>query len=85
MGAPDKAALDELARRLDNLGEPHGPVLRTPAGWVLPDLHAPDGHEMRFYVTGDGAPTADRPARLHDAGPRASIEQLDSLDLTPDT
>jgi hypothetical protein len=30
MGAPDKAALDELARRLDDLGEPHGPVLRTP-------------------------------------------------------
>jgi catechol 2,3-dioxygenase-like lactoylglutathione lyase family enzyme len=85
MGAPDKAALDELARRLDNLGEPHGPVLRTPAGWLLPDLHDPDGHEMRFYVTGEGAPTADRPARLHDAGPRAWIEQLDSLDLAPDT
>ena len=85
MGAPDKAALDELARRLDDLGEPHGPVLRTPAGWLLPDLHDPDGHEMRFYVTGDGAPTADRPARLHDAGPRAWIEQLDRLDLTPDT
>ena len=82
MGAPDKAALDELARRLDNLGEPHGPVLRTPAGWLLPDLHDPDGHEMRFYVTGEDAPTADRPARLHDAGPRAWIEQLDRLDLT---
>ena len=82
MGAPDKAALDELARRLDNLGEPHGPVLCTPAGWVLPDLHDPDGHEIRCYVTGEGAPTADRPARLHDAGPRAWIEQLDRLDLT---
>jgi hypothetical protein len=48
-----------------------------------PDLYDPDGHEMRFYVTGAGAPTADRPARLHDAGPRAWIEQLDSLDLAP--
>jgi hypothetical protein len=37
---------------------------------------------MRFYVTGEGAPTADRPARLHDAGPSAWIEQLDRLDLT---
>ena len=69
MGTPDKAALDELARRLDDLGEPHGPVRRTPAGWVLPDLYDPDGHEVRFYVTGEGAPTADRPARMHDAGP----------------
>jgi hypothetical protein len=33
MGAPYKAALDELTRRLDNVSEPHGPVLRTPAGW----------------------------------------------------
>ena len=68
-GTPDKAALDELARRLDDLGEPHGPVRRTPAGWVLRDLYDPDGHEVRFYVTGVGAPTADRPARMHDAGP----------------
>ena len=83
MGAPDKDALDELARRLDGLGEPHGPVLRTPVGWVLPDLYDPDGHEMRFYVTDDGAPTAGRPARMHDAGPQARIEQLDSLDLAP--
>lgn len=83
MGTPDKAALDELARHLDDLGEPHGPVLRTPAGWVLPDLYDPDGHEMRFYVTGEGAPTAGRPARMHDAGPRAWIEQLDRLDLAP--
>jgi catechol 2,3-dioxygenase-like lactoylglutathione lyase family enzyme len=81
MGAPDKGALDELARRLDKLGEPHGPVQRTPAGWVLPGLYDPDGHEMRFYVTGEGAPTADRPARMHDAGPRAWIEHLDRLDL----
>jgi hypothetical protein len=55
------------ARR--RLGEPHGPVLRTPAGWVLPDLYDPDGHQMRFYVPGEGAPTADRPARMRDAAP----------------
>jgi catechol 2,3-dioxygenase-like lactoylglutathione lyase family enzyme len=83
MGAPDKAALDELARHLGDLGEPHGPVLHTPVGWLLPDLYDPDGHEIRFYVTGDGAPTADRPARIHDAGPNAWIEQLDHLDLAP--
>jgi catechol 2,3-dioxygenase-like lactoylglutathione lyase family enzyme len=85
MGAPDKAALDELARRLDSLGEPHGPVLATPAGWLLPDLRDPDGHEMRFYVTGEDAPTPDRPARIHDAGPGAWLEQLGRLDLAPDT
>jgi catechol 2,3-dioxygenase-like lactoylglutathione lyase family enzyme len=83
MGAPDKVALDELARHLGDLGEPHGPVLRTPVGWLLPDLYDPDDHEIRFYVTGEGAPTADRPARIHDAGPNAWIEQLDNLDLIP--
>ena len=61
---------------------PEGLVVH-PAGWVLPDLYDPDGHEMRFYVTGEGAPTADRPARIHDAGPGAWIEQLDRLDLAP--
>jgi hypothetical protein len=69
------------ARR--RLGEPHGPVLRTPAGWVLPDLYDPDGHQMRFYVPGEGA----RRRRTGPPGcatlPRAWIEQLDSHDLAP--
>ena len=47
------------------------------------DLHDPDGHEMRFYVTDEGAPTAGRPARMHDAGPCVWFEQVDRLDLAP--
>lgn len=29
---------------------PHGGVWRGLRGWVLPSLHDPDGHEVRFYT-----------------------------------
>lgn len=50
IGVPDKDAIDALAARLDELGDPHGGVQFGGIGWVLPLLHDPDGHEVRFYT-----------------------------------
>lgn len=50
IGVPDRAAIEALAARLDRLGAPHAEIERTPVGWVLPMLHDPDGHEVRFYT-----------------------------------
>ena len=50
IGVPDKAAMDQLAARLTALGEPHAGVHWASIGWILPELHDPDGHEVRFYT-----------------------------------
>ncbi|MGW5286103.1 VOC family protein [Rhodococcus pyridinivorans] len=50
IGVPDKAAMEDLARHLDELGEQHGGVHFASIGWILPLLHDPDGHEVRFYT-----------------------------------
>jgi catechol 2,3-dioxygenase-like lactoylglutathione lyase family enzyme len=51
IGVPSKEAIDELAARLTALGEPHAGVHFATNGWILPALHDPDGHEVRFYTT----------------------------------
>ena len=51
IGVPTKAALEALARRLTALGEAHAGVHFATIGWILPDAHDPDGHEIRFYTT----------------------------------
>jgi catechol 2,3-dioxygenase-like lactoylglutathione lyase family enzyme len=50
IGAPDKAALEQLAARLDELGQPHAGVHQASMGWILPDVLDPDGHALRFYT-----------------------------------
>jgi catechol 2,3-dioxygenase-like lactoylglutathione lyase family enzyme len=50
IGVPGKAAIDDLSARLDSLGESHAGVHRASFGWILPLLHDPDGHEVRFYT-----------------------------------
>ena len=50
IGVPDKPAIDALAARLDSLGERHAGVHFASIGWILPELHDPDGHEVRFYT-----------------------------------
>jgi catechol 2,3-dioxygenase-like lactoylglutathione lyase family enzyme len=50
IGVPDKNAIDDLAGRLTALGEEHAGVHRASIGWILPLLHDPDGHEIRFYT-----------------------------------
>ncbi len=50
IGVPDKEAIDQLATRLTALGEQHAGVHWASIGWILPELHDPDGHEVRFYT-----------------------------------
>ncbi|MEP7023012.1 MAG: VOC family protein [Actinomycetota bacterium] len=50
IGVPDKEAMDDLAQRLVALGEQHAGVHWASIGWILPQLHDPDGHEVRFYT-----------------------------------
>ena len=50
IGVPDKATIDQLAARLTGFGERHAGVHWATIGWILPDLHDPDGHEVRFYT-----------------------------------
>jgi len=50
IGVPGKEAIDELAARLSALGEGHAGVHWATIGWILPALHDPDGHEVRFYT-----------------------------------
>src|SRR5207248_9635005 len=51
IGVPSKEAIEELAARLTALGESHAGVHGGTVGWILPELHDPDGHEVRFYTT----------------------------------
>ena len=32
------------------MGEQHAGVRLATIGWILPHLHDPDGHEIRFYT-----------------------------------
>jgi catechol 2,3-dioxygenase-like lactoylglutathione lyase family enzyme len=50
IGVPGKAAIERLAARLTALGEEHAGVHWASIGWILPLLHDPDGHEVRFYT-----------------------------------
>ena len=50
IGVPDREGIEELARRLTDLGEEHAGVHFATIGWILPMLHDPDGHEVRFYT-----------------------------------
>jgi catechol 2,3-dioxygenase-like lactoylglutathione lyase family enzyme len=50
IGVADKPAIDALAERLSDLGESHAGVHYATIGWILPMLHDPDGHEIRFYT-----------------------------------
>lgn len=51
IGVPSREAIEDLAARLDGFGESHADVLLATIGWILPGLHDPDGHEVRFYTT----------------------------------
>ena len=50
IGVPDKPAIEALADRLTALGEEHAGVHWASMGWILPYVHDPDGHEVRFYT-----------------------------------
>jgi len=50
IGVPDRGSIEALAARLTALGEEHAGVHQATVGWILPLLHDPDGHEVRFYT-----------------------------------
>jgi len=60
IGVPDRAAMLDLAARLDALGQPHAGVHEASLGWILPEVTDPDGHALRFYTM------------EHHTGPRAT-------------
>lgn len=49
IGVPDRERIEALAAHLTGLGEAHAGVHFATIGWILPMLHDPDGHEVRFY------------------------------------
>jgi len=78
IGVPSKEAIDDLAARLTSLGEPHAGVHFATIGWILPQLHDPDGHEVRFYTTthhseppDHGVVRIDNPRETAEAAERA--------------
>ncbi|MHB9855706.1 VOC family protein [Streptomyces krungchingensis] len=66
IGVPDKAALEELAEHLTALGDTHAGVHFATIGWILPQLHDPDGHEIRFYTTHHHTRSGTEPLRVED-------------------
>lgn len=76
IGVPGKAAIDELAARLTAQGEDHAGVHFASIGWILPHLHDPDGHEVRFYtIEHHTDPHAPGITTIHD--PRENCERLE--------
>lgn len=77
IGVPDKAAIEALADRLSSLGETHAGVHFATIGWILPMLHDPDGHEVRFYtIEHHSEPGPDGPSTVHD--PRETAERREA-------
>jgi hypothetical protein len=76
IGVPDRTALEALAAHLTALGQPHAGVHFATVGWILPMLHDPDGHEVRFYsmeAHADIDPAA--PLIVDDAVSTARVEE----------
>lgn len=72
IGVPDRTTIEALAERLTALGEEHAGVHVASIGWVLPMLHDPDGHEVRFYTIEHHTPDGDGITTVHD--PRETAE-----------
>jgi catechol 2,3-dioxygenase-like lactoylglutathione lyase family enzyme len=59
IGVPGQAAIEALGALFTERGDAHVGVQRTPVGWVLPGVHDPDGHEVRFYTVPLEVPSDD--------------------------
>lgn len=67
IGVADKPSIDQLAQLLSDQGEQHAGVHFATTGWILPMLHDPDGHEVRFYTVQHHTETATDHVRVvHD-------------------
>ena len=77
IGVPSKEAIEHLATWLTSLGEQHAGVHYATIGWILPELHDPDGHEVRFYTTTHHSePPSDGVVRIQN--PRETAEATES-------
>ena len=77
IGVPSKEAMEDLAARLTSLGEQHAGVHYATIGWILPLLHDPDGHEVRFYTTvHHSEPPSEGVMRVED--PRERAEAIEA-------
>ncbi|WP_370588664.1 VOC family protein [Pseudonocardia sp. C8] len=74
IGVPGKDALEALAAHLDGHDVAHAGVHRTQVGWILPGVHDPDGHEVRFYTV-----PLERPAGT--AGPGIGHDLRPAVDV----
>jgi hypothetical protein len=82
IGVPDKEAITQLADRLTVLGEQHAGVHWASIGWILPLLHDPDGHEVRFYTHEHHTePEPDNVTTFHD--PRETSERRERAAAQP--
>jgi catechol 2,3-dioxygenase-like lactoylglutathione lyase family enzyme len=75
IGVPDKASIEALAERLTRLGEDHAGVHFATIGWILPMLHDPDGHEVRFYTLHHHTELPDHPTRVENAREAAEARE----------
>ena len=76
IGVPGKEAIDQLAARLDALGEQHAGVHWASIGWILPHLHDPDGHEIRFYTLQHHTePAPGQVTTIHDPRETAGLRE----------
>ena len=73
IGVPDQAAIEALARKLDELGQSHAGVHRASLGWILPEVLDPDGHALRFYTVAHHTGVVPGETTIHD--PRETAEQ----------
>lgn len=78
IGVPDKASIEDLAARLDAMGERHAGVHFASIGWILPELHDPDGHEVRFYTTEQRTEMAASGAPLMINDPRETSQRREA-------
>jgi catechol 2,3-dioxygenase-like lactoylglutathione lyase family enzyme len=85
IGVPGKEAIDQLAARLDALGEQHAGVHWASIGWILPLLHDPDGHEVRFYtIEHHTEPAPGEVMTIHDPRETAGLREQAATRQVPD-
>ncbi len=81
IGVPDGEAIEQLADHLTELGERHAGVHFASIGWILPELHDPDGHEVRFYTMSSHRELADDDvAVINDARETAEAAEQELAD-----
>jgi catechol-2,3-dioxygenase len=84
IGVPSREDIEALAAHLTEYGEKHAGVHWASVGWILPLLHDPDGHEVRFYThqhhthhDPEHVTTVHNPRETAEAAERAENEKVE--------